>query len=248
MALIVAGVSHVTAPIEVREKLALRPQEALRELARLRELGLIREGVVLSTCNRTEVYAIENGRDLLPEIAALLSNRLGSDASEFVYVRRDRDAAVHLFGVTAGLHSMILGEAQIHGQVKDAWEQCRSESGPVLNRMFQTALLAASRAREETGIGRGAASVSSAAVQLAKKIFGNLAPRDGRRFSPRSFSTTPSRQGMLRSSRWSVCRMKVSASRLSPTALTSERRRWRSGTPLSRCTTINAGNRCATST
>jgi glutamyl-tRNA reductase len=72
---------------------------------------------------------------------------------------------------------MILGEAQIHGQVRDAWEQCRGESGAVLNRMFQTALLAASRAREETGIGRGAASVSSAAVQLAKKIFGGLAGR-----------------------------------------------------------------------
>jgi glutamyl-tRNA reductase len=72
---------------------------------------------------------------------------------------------------------MILGEAQIHGQVRDAWEQCRAESGPILNRMFQSALLAASRAREETGIGRGAASVSSAAVQLAKKIFGGLGGR-----------------------------------------------------------------------
>jgi glutamyl-tRNA reductase len=177
VALIVAGVSHVTAPIDVRERLALRPQEALRELARLRDLGLLREGVVLSTSTRTEVYAVEDGGDLLPEITALLSNRLGSDASEFVYLRRDREAAAHLFAVTAGLHSMILGEAQIQGQVKDAWEQCRSESGPVLNRMFQTALLAASRAREETGIGRGAASVSSAAVQLAKKIFGNLGAR-----------------------------------------------------------------------
>jgi glutamyl-tRNA reductase len=177
VALIVAGVSHVTAPIEVRERLTLRPQEAARELARLRDLGLIREGVILSTCNRTEVYAVENGHDLLPEVSALLSQRLGSDASQFVYVRRDREAAAHLFGVAAGLRSMILGEAQIHGQVKDAWEQCRSESGPILNRLFQTALLAASRAREETGIGRGAASVSSAAVQLAKKIFGGLSGR-----------------------------------------------------------------------
>jgi glutamyl-tRNA reductase len=177
VALIVAGVSHVTAPIEVREKLTLRPQESTRELARLRELGLIREGVILSTCNRTELYAVENGRDVLPEVSSLLSQRLGSDASQFVYARRDREAAAHLFGVAAGLRSMILGEAQIHGQVKEAWEQCRSESGPILNRLFQTALLAASRAREETGIGRGAASVSSAAVQLAKKIFGGLSGR-----------------------------------------------------------------------
>jgi len=174
MALIVGGVSHATAPIEIRERLTLRPHESLLELGRLRETGLIREGVMISTCNRTEIYAVDDGQDLLPEIVSLLSRRLGSDASAYVYVRRDRDAAVHLFSVAAGLDSMILGEAQIQGQVKDAWEQCRAESGPILNRMFQTALLAASRAREETGIGRGAASVSSAAVQLAKKIFGGL--------------------------------------------------------------------------
>ena len=177
MALIVAGVSHATAPIEVREKLAFRSDEALRELARLRESGIIREGVALSTCNRTEIYAVEENGDALPHISAMLSRRLGDDATAYTYVRRDRNVATHLFGVAAGLESMILGEAQIHGQVKDAWEQCRSESGPILNRMFQSALLAGARAREETGIGRGAASVSSAAVQLAKKIFGGLGGR-----------------------------------------------------------------------
>jgi glutamyl-tRNA reductase len=177
VALIVAGVSHATAPIEVREKLAFRPDEALRELARLRESGIIREGVALSTCNRTEIYAVEENGDALPHISAMLSRRLGDDATAFTYVRRDRYVATHLFGVAAGLESMILGESQIHGQVKDAWEQCRSESGPVLNRMFQSALLAGARARDETGIGRGAASVSSAAVQLAKKIFGGLGGR-----------------------------------------------------------------------
>jgi glutamyl-tRNA reductase len=178
MALIVAGVSHVTAPIEVREKLAFRPQEAVRELAQLREAGLIREGVVLSTCNRTEIYAVEQNGDSIGRITEILSARLGEDASQFMYLRRDHDVASHLFGVAAGLESMILGESQIHGQVKAAWEECRHESGPILNRMFQRALLAAARARDETGIGRGAASVSSAAVQLAKKIFGSL---NGRR-------------------------------------------------------------------
>ena len=177
MALIVAGVSHSTAPIEVREKLAFRAHEALGALARLRESGIIREGVALSTCNRTEIYAVEQDGDALPHISSLLSRRLGDDATGFMYVRRDRTVASHLFGVAAGLDSMILGEAQIHGQVKEAWEECRAESGPILNRMFQTALLAASRAREETGIGKGAASVSSAAVQLAKKIFGGLGGR-----------------------------------------------------------------------
>jgi len=177
VALIVAGVSHATAPIEIREKLAFRANEATAELARLRQSGIIREGVALSTCNRTEIYAVEQNGDSLPHISAMLSRRLGDDATGFIYVRRDRNVASHLFGVAAGLESMILGEAQIHGQVKDAWEECRAESGPILNRMFQTALLAASRAREETGIGRGAASVSSAGVQLVKKIFGGLAGR-----------------------------------------------------------------------
>src|SRR5258705_583918 len=177
MALIVAGVSHATAPIEIREKLAFRANEATAELARLRESGIIREGVALSTCNRTEIYAVEQNGDSLPHISSMLSRRLGDDATGFMYVRRDRNVATHLFGVAAGLESMILGEAQTHGQVKDAWEECRGESGPILNRMFQTALLAASRAREETGIGRGAASVSSAGVQLVKKIFGGLAGR-----------------------------------------------------------------------
>jgi glutamyl-tRNA reductase len=177
VALIVAGVNHTTAPIEVREKLAFRPSETLPELARLRSDGVMHEGVILSTCNRTELYLVEEKGDAFEHTCAILSSRLGEDASRFVYVRRDRETVAHLFAVTAGLDSMILGEAQIHGQVKEAWEQCRTESGPILNRMFQTALLAGSRARTETGIGRGAASVSSAAVQVAKKIFGSLAGR-----------------------------------------------------------------------
>jgi glutamyl-tRNA reductase len=177
VALIVAGVSHVTAPIDVREKLTFSAREAIRELARLRSDGIIREGVILSTCNRTEIYAVEESKSAVPDISAVLTDRLGADAASFMYVHRDREVAAHLFGVAAGLESMILGEAQIQGQVKDAWEQCRAESGAILNRMFQSSLLAGSRAREETGIGRGAASVSSAAVQLAKKIFGGLAGR-----------------------------------------------------------------------
>lgn len=177
MALIVAGVNHTTASIEMREKLAFRSSEAVAELARLREAGISREGVVLSTCNRTEIYLIQGHDDAYSEISTILSARLGADAAPFTYVYRDRDAVAHLFSVASGLDSMILGEAQIHGQVKEAWEHCRAEAGPLLNRLFQSALLTASRARTETGIGRGAASVSSAAVQLAKKIFGSLSGR-----------------------------------------------------------------------
>ena len=177
MALIVAGVSHATAPIEMREKLALNAREAVSALTSLKAAGVIREGVVLSTCNRTELYAVAESDDVLSHIAALYADRLGESVDQYMYVRREREATTHLFSVAAGLESMILGEAQIHGQVKDAWEQSRTESGPILNRMFQSALLTGSRAREETGIGRGAASVSSAAVQLAKKIFGGLGGR-----------------------------------------------------------------------
>ena len=177
MALIVAGVSHATAPIEVREKLALNSRESLRALSSLKEEGFIREGVILSTCNRTEFYAVADTDNVIARIGELYTERLGEPADAYMYVHREREATAHLYAVAAGLESMILGEAQIHGQVKEAWEQSRNESGPILNRMFQSALLAGSRAREETGIGRGAASVSSAAVQLAKKIFGGLGGR-----------------------------------------------------------------------
>ena len=177
MALIVAGVSHATASIDVREKLAFNAREALHALSSIRDGGVMREGVILSTCNRTEIYAVADNELVVDRIAGLYSERLGEDVGPYLYVRHEREATAHLFSVAAGLESMILGEAQIHGQVRDAWEESRSQSGPILNRMFQSALAAGSRAREETGIGRGAASVSSAAVQLAKKIFGGLGGR-----------------------------------------------------------------------
>jgi glutamyl-tRNA reductase len=106
-----------------------------------------------------------------------MGRRIGQDAVKYGYVRAGREAVAHLFRVASGLDSMILGEAQIQGQVRDAWQLSREFSGVVLNRLFQTALLAASRVRSETGIARGAASVSSAAVQLARQIFGSLRGR-----------------------------------------------------------------------
>jgi glutamyl-tRNA reductase len=149
----------------------------LPTLAAVRQHTGAREGVLLSTCNRTEFYLVEGERDAAPAVWHLLSERLGEEASGFGYVRRDRDAVAHLFHVTSGLDSMVLGEAQIHGQVRDAWSICRSESGAVLNRLFQSALQVAGRVRSETAVGRGAASVSSAALQLARQIFGSLAGR-----------------------------------------------------------------------
>jgi glutamyl-tRNA reductase len=175
MALTVVGVNHRGAPLDVRERLAYRPSEIGESLDALTELAEARETVLLSTCNRTEVYVVESETDAAPLIWSALSARLGTDASQYGYVRRDREAAAHLFRVASGLDSMVLGEAQIHGQVRDAWEGSRPHSGPVLNRLFQTSLHVAGRVRNETSLSRGAASVSSASVQLARQIFGALA-------------------------------------------------------------------------
>lgn len=174
MALIVAGVSHHTAPLELRERLVVSPAETDAAAQRLLTASGAREIVLLSTCNRTEVYGVEGDEDAVPAIWSAFSALLGQDVAPFGYVRRDRDAVAHLFRVTAGVDSMILGEAQIHGQVRDAWERSRGASGAVLTRLFQTALMVSGRVRSETDIGRGAASTSSAAVQLASKIFGSL--------------------------------------------------------------------------
>lgn len=177
MGVIVAGLSHRTAPIRVRERICWSPSHLSEVATRLRELSAAREAVLLSTCNRTEVYLVEGDETVISAVWAELSQRLGEAAEPHGYVRRDREAVMHLYRVAAGLDSMIVGEAQIHGQVRDAWERSRPASGPVLNRLFQTALSVAGRVRSETAVGRGAASVSSAAVQLAKKIFGTLQGR-----------------------------------------------------------------------
>ena len=177
MALIAIGVSHRTASLDVRERLVINPSDLTSMLADIAEQTGAREAVVISTCNRTELYLVEGEQDSTPGALALLSRRLGDDASPYTYVRHDREAVAHLYRVAAGLDSMILGEAQIQGQVREAWELGRAASGVVLNRLFQNALGVAARIRTETAVGRGAASVSSAAVQLAKQIFGSLTGR-----------------------------------------------------------------------
>src|SRR5688572_13930787 len=165
MPLIVTGVNHRTAPIEIREKLAFSTSERVPVLADLRRRPSLSEAALLSTCNRTEVYLVDAEDTSTAAVRDIFSNRLGEDASPYLYVRHDREAASHLFKVASGLDSMILGEAQIQGQVHDAWENSREATGTALNRLFQHAQLVGSRVREETGIGRGAASVSSSAVQ-----------------------------------------------------------------------------------
>ncbi|HMA20106.1 MAG TPA: glutamyl-tRNA reductase [Gemmatimonadaceae bacterium] len=174
MSLVAVGLNHRTAPIEIREKLAFSGTDRGPVLNALKSRPSLTEVALLSTCNRTEAYLVDSEESSVATVRELFSQRLGEDVSPYLYVRHDREAASHLFRVTAGLDSMILGEAQIQGQVRDAWEGSREATGAALNRLFQQAQLVGSRVREETGIGRGAASVSSAAVQLAKKIFGSL--------------------------------------------------------------------------
>jgi len=178
MSLAVVGVNHRTAPLEVRERFAHAAREVPASLERVLAAGA-GGGVLLSTCNRTEFYLAEPGEEAPDAVWAILSERLGDgrSASAYGYFRRDRDAVRHLYRVSAGLESMILGESQIQGQVREAWEMSKSQAGPVLHRLFQSALLVGARVRSETGLAMGAASAASAAVAVAGKIFHQLAGR-----------------------------------------------------------------------
>jgi glutamyl-tRNA reductase len=174
--LTVVGLSHRTAPIEVRERVAVRAIDAVASAMEARDRTAAAETAILSTCNRTELY-FAGGDAHTAEVGALLSRRAGQDVGPLLYVRSDRDAAAHLFSVASGLDSMVFGEAQIQGQVRHALAHCRGVAGVALTRLFNAAGTCASRVRDETGVARGAGSVSSAAVQLARKIFGSLAGR-----------------------------------------------------------------------
>jgi len=174
--LAIIGVSHRTAALDIRERLMVPASELSSALGEITAATGAREALIVSTCNRTELY-LAGTEESVSGAIDFLSRRIGESAERYAYVRRDREAATHLFRVASGLDSMILGEAQIQGQVRDAWELGRAASGILLNRLFQSALGVASRVRTETALGRGAASVSSASVQLAKQIFGSLAGR-----------------------------------------------------------------------
>ena len=172
--------NHRTAPLDVRERFAHGAHEVPGALARVLAAGAS-GGVLLSTCNRTEFYLVGDDEPALDAVWSLLGERLittpAGGAREYGYVARDRDAVRHLYRVSSGLESIIVGESQIQGQVRDAWEASRAQAGPVLHRLFQTALHVGARVRTETGIGMGTASAASAGVAVAGKIFGDLAGR-----------------------------------------------------------------------
>ncbi len=177
------GVSHKTAPVALRERLALPEGRAAAVLGELRAHPEVEEAVAISTCNRTELY-LAVGDPVEAESAALgvLAKQAGIRPTELVgclYSAREGDAVRHLFEVTSGLDSMIVGEAEVQGQVKRAYELALVEgsTGPITNRLFRDALATGKRVRTETGVSRSRVSVSSVAVELARGVLGPLEDR-----------------------------------------------------------------------
>lgn len=178
--IIAVGLNHKSAPVELREQLAIGDEDHARVLQGLRERADLAEAMVVSTCNRVEIYAVP-GRGSLPHhvmpLLAELQRTDGTPLHEHAFVRTATDAARHIFRVTASLESLVVGEPQILGQVKDAFDRAREHGsiGPVLDRCMSLAFKCAKRVRTETEIARGGASVPSVAVDLARSIFGELA-------------------------------------------------------------------------
>ena len=184
MHLLLLGVSHKTAPVDVRERLDFSSRDLGAAVEALATRPSAAESVVLSTCNRSEVYvACENPARARDEIIQFLSQYHSMSADSFtphLFALNDDAAAKHLFRVAAGLDSLVIGEPQILGQVKDAFETASGHrcTGPMLSKLFHWSFGVGKRVRTETALGEGAVSVSFAAVALARKIFGRL---DGRR-------------------------------------------------------------------
>ena len=184
MHLLVVGISHRTAPVELREQIDFQARGLEGALRALAARGSAREAAVVSTCNRAELYvACDEADAALADLAAFFSEFHGVDHAALlahVYDRVDVEAARHLFRVAAGLDSLVVGEPQILGQVKEAYTAAAAAQsvGPVLNRLFHASFAVGKRVRTETGLGSGAVSISFAAVALARKILGNLKGRN----------------------------------------------------------------------
>jgi glutamyl-tRNA reductase len=173
MKLFVAGLSYKTAPVELREKLAVHASRLRCFGCRLKLAGNLSEVVLLSTCNRVEIYGVTpwvNGA--VHRLFQVLSSS-DVDFTPHLYIKEGAAAAEHLFSVASGLDSMVLGETEITGQVKQAYQAAQDAklTGRITNRLFQSAFQVAKEIRTQTGIGRGATSVGSVAVELAERIF-----------------------------------------------------------------------------
>ena len=183
MSVVVIGLNHRSTPLDLLERMTIGDAGLPKALHDLISRDDVSEAVVLSTCNRTEVYAVaerfhgayQNIRDFLAEVAFLAPE----DFSDHLYVHYDAPAVAHLFTVAAGLDSAVLGESEILGQVRSAWDKARQEgtAGPALNLLFRHALEAGKRARTDTAIARNITSVSQAAVAMAAQRLDGLAGR-----------------------------------------------------------------------
>jgi glutamyl-tRNA reductase len=184
MEIVLVGLNHRTAPVEVRERVSFTTEQARRAAEELRTRGILEETLVLSTCNRSEVYGVppESARESAPGLSSFLSefHSVRSDLlGSSLYHHYDKDAIRHLFRVAAGLDSQLLGEAEILGQVREAYRAAHElgATGPVLNRLFQGALEVGKRVRSETELGTRPVSVAAAGVKLAERIFGKIKER-----------------------------------------------------------------------
>jgi glutamyl-tRNA reductase len=182
MLIAVAGMNHRSAPVEVRERVAFPPCAGRGFLRSLGEEGAVGEAVLLSTCNRTEIYAVVEDEGARSRILDLLAEDRGVDRESLdrdTYWLTDAEAVRHLYRVASSLDSMVVGEAQILGQVREAYRAATEEqrTGPVLNRLFHTSLRVGKKVRSETGIGDSSLSVPHVAVKLAEEVFGTLQDR-----------------------------------------------------------------------
>ncbi|HSA58307.1 MAG TPA: glutamyl-tRNA reductase [bacterium] len=181
MGFVVVGLSHKTAPLEIREKLAAQGEKGALLLRSLREAGSAAEGMFLSTCNRVEAYLVSGNPDeaarLVKESLARESGVSPASLDRHVYMKGGGEAVAHVFRVASSLDSMVVGETQISGQMKDAFARAveTDSVGPLLGKLVQRALGVSKKVRTETGVGQQPVSVSYAAVLLAEKIFGDLA-------------------------------------------------------------------------
>lgn len=176
MELVCLGVNHKTAPVEVRERFAVGMNRLGEASQNLLEMAGAPEGVVVSTCNRTEFYlAAENASAVMARLEKGLAEKVHGHEEPF-YRHEKREAARHLCKVVSGLDSMLLGETEIFGQVKQAYHAAHAAgtTGPVLNKLFQKAFSVGKKVRTQTSIQEGSTSIGNVAVELAEKIFGHL--------------------------------------------------------------------------
>ena len=177
--IILIGLNHKTAPVDLREKLSFSNEETIAALELLKQDKDIKESLIFSTCNRTEFLYIPATGDKIDKIVEFISHQKKIDISEFkssLYIYKEDEAILHLFKVASSLDSMVVGEPQILGQVKQAYRIAVSNnaSGVLLNRLMHKTFNIAKKVRKETGIGDNAVSISYAAIELANKIFSDL--------------------------------------------------------------------------